>query len=362
MARKYLTPINLSQNEIQNAVIQNLGSDPGSPVEGQIWHRTDDHMTRIRYSGSTCIIYPGATVAAASTVVLRDSSGDFAAHDITANKVTGLASPSGSSDAATKGYVDAAIQGLDTKQSVRAATTTNGTLATAFANGQSIDGVTLVTGDRILLKNQSAATANGIYVVAASGAPARASDADTGAEIEAAFVFVEEGTTNADTGWVMTFNGIPVLGTDNITWAQFSGAGSVTAGAGMTQSGNTLNVIGNAGRIVVNADDVDLASGVCSPGTYDTVTVDTYGRVTSGTTAGRPKKYSATIGDGSSTAIAVTQGTHGCASDRSNVARVNDESTGAEVECDVTYASNGTVTFTFATAPTTNQYRVVIIG
>lgn len=144
--------------------------------------------------------------------------------------------------AATKQYVDNAIEGVDAKSAVRVATVANGTLATAFENGDSIDGVTLVTGNRILIKNQSAAQENGIYIVQASGAPVRAADASTWDELVAAYVFVEEGTTNADTGWLCTANVGGALGTNPLPWVQFSSSGAITAGNGLTKTGLLLDV------------------------------------------------------------------------------------------------------------------------
>ena len=155
--------------------------------------------------------------------------------------VTLNAAPTVDLEAATKGYVDSVAQGLDIKASVKAATTENGTLATAFDNASVIDGVTLATGDRILIKNQTDATANGIYVVAASGAPTRSTDMNAPAEFPGAFTFVEQGTTNADTGYVCTNNAV-VVGTTEITFAQFSGAGSYVAGNGLTLTGNSFSI------------------------------------------------------------------------------------------------------------------------
>jgi hypothetical protein len=175
------------------------------------------------------------------------------------NKITGLGTPTADTDAANKGYVDSVAQGLDTKASVVAATTTNGTLATAFANGQTVDGVTLATGNRILIKNQTDQTANGIYTVNASGAPTRSTDMNLGEEFPSAYVFVEQGTTNADTGWVCTNNSPVTLGSTNITWAQFSGAGTYVAGDGLTLVGNTFNVGAGTG-ITVGADTVSLTN------------------------------------------------------------------------------------------------------
>ena len=162
---------------------------------------------------------------------------------LNSQKITGLADPTADADAANKGYVDGVAQGLDVKDSVVATTTANGTLSTAFANGQSIDGVTLQTGDRILIKNQTTASQNGIYNVNASGAPSRATDMATGANAAGAFVFVEQGTVNAENGFTCTSDtGSAVVGTNNLTFAQFSGAGQVIAGAGLDKSGNTLFV------------------------------------------------------------------------------------------------------------------------
>ena len=196
------------------------------------------------------------------------------------NKITSLADPTNAQDAATKAYVDAARSGLDVKQSVRATTTAN----ISLTGTPTIDDVELVVGDRVLVKNQSTASQNGIYVVAA-GSWARATDADSDAEVTAGlFTFVEEGTLNGDSGWVLATNSPTTLGTTALTFAQFSGTGQITAGAGMTKDGNILNVVtADSTRIVVNADNIDLASGVATAGTYQAVTVDTYGRVTSGT-------------------------------------------------------------------------------
>ena len=172
-------------------------------------------------------------------------------------KITGLGDPTADADAANKGYVDGVAQGLDVKDSVKATTTANGTLSSAFANGQTIDGVSLSTNDRILLKNQNTATENGIYTVNASGAPTRADDLATGADAAGAFVFVEQGTVNAENGFVCTSNkGSAVVGSNNLTFAQFSGAGQIIAGNGLDKSGNTLSVDikANSGIILDNSE------------------------------------------------------------------------------------------------------------
>ena len=184
--------------------------------------------------------------------------------DVSSARITSLATPTGGTDAANKNYVDAQLQGLDVKNSVRVATTANGTLSSAFANGQTVDGVTLATNDRILIKDQSTGSENGIYTVNASGAPTRATDFDADSEVTGGtFFFVEEGTVNADNGFVMTNDGSVTVGTTALVFTQFSGAGQVIAGAALTKSGNTLNVGVDDSSIEVNSDALRVkASGI----------------------------------------------------------------------------------------------------
>lgn len=172
-------------------------------------------------------------------------------------RITSLAAPVSGTDAATKAYVDAYLQGLAVKPSVRAATTANITLSGA----QTVDGVALVAGNRALVKNQSTASQNGHYLVA-SGAWTRVAELAAGSSAAGTFVFVEEGTANADSGWVCTSDaGSDVVGTDSLAFTQFSGAGQITAGAGMTKTGNTLDVVAADGTLQVNADSIE-ATGV----------------------------------------------------------------------------------------------------
>ena len=183
-------------------------------------------------------------------------------------ELTLAADPTNALHAATKQYVDNAITGLDFKASVRATTTANITLSGI----QTIDGVVLVAGDRVLVKDQTAGAQNGLYI-AAAGAWARSADADNspGGELTSGlYVFVEEGTSYADSGWVLATNGAITLGTTALTFQQFNGLGQLTAGTGLTKSGNTLSI---------------TASGVTA-GTYSSMTVDVTGRVTAGTNPG----------------------------------------------------------------------------
>ena len=180
---------------------------------------------------------------------------------VNSQKITNLATPTSSSDAASKQYVDNVSQGLDVKDSVKVASTANGALSSAFANGETVDDITLVTNDRILLKDQSTQTENGIYTVNASGAPTRADDFANGATVAGAFAFVEQGTTNADSGFVVTSNkGSDIVGTNNIVFAQFSGSGSgVSAGDGLDKAGSVMSVDLKAnGGLVIESTELAL--------------------------------------------------------------------------------------------------------
>lgn len=280
-------------------------------------------------------------------------------------KLTNVATPAADTDAANKGYVDSVAQGLDTKASVVAATTTNGTLATAFANGQVVDGVTLVTADRILIKNQTDATANGIYTVNASGAPTRSADMNLGSEFPSAYVFVEQGTVNADTGWVCTNNSPVTLGTTNIVFTQFSGAGTYTASNGVLLTGSNFTFAPRSGYgLATGASGAeiklattsglnissDLAVGAGNGITVltNTVAIDSSVVVS---------KYAASIGDGAATSYTVTHNLN----TRDVIVTVYDNSSPyAEVITDVAHTTANTVTIAFSVAPTSNQYRVVV--
>jgi len=185
--------------------------------------------------------------------------------------ITNLADPSNAQDAATKNYVDAVKTGLDVKGSCRAIATSNITLS----GTQTIDGVALVAGDRVLVAGQSTASQNGIYVVAA-GAWSRSTDADNspgGEFTPGLFTFIEEGTVNASTGWVCSTSGTITLGSTSIAFTQFTGAGEITAGTGLAKSGNTLSISGSyAGQSSI------VTVGTISTGTWQgSVVGATYG-------------------------------------------------------------------------------------
>ena len=184
---------------------------------------------------------------------------------VNSQKITNVADPTNDNDAANKSYVDGVAQGLDVKDSCVAATTGNIAIATALNNGDTLDGVTLSTNDRVLVKDQSTASENGIYIVGTS--PARASDLAAGDDAAGMFTFVEQGSTNADIGFVCTSNkGSAVVGTNNLAFSQFSSSGSVTAGNGLDKSGSelSLDLKANSGVVISSSElalDLD-ASGI----------------------------------------------------------------------------------------------------
>lgn len=202
---------------------------------------------------------------AGATAILNDISSPTSAFSMGSQLLTNLADPVNDQDAATKVYVDNIAQGLDVKASVVAATTANITLSGA----QTIDGVSVVAGDRVLVKSQTAPAENGIYV-ASNTSWSRSSDADTWAELVSAYTFVETGTTYADTGWVCTVNAGGTLGTTPVTWSQFSGAGTYQAGTGLTLTGNTFSITNTA----VTAGSYGSASETL------TATVNAQGQIT----------------------------------------------------------------------------------
>lgn len=281
-----------------------------------------------------------------------------------ANKVVNSTSPSADGDLANKAYVDGVARGLKWKESVRARTTGNITIATALNSGDSIDGVTLADGDRVLVDNQTTATEDGIYVV--SGSPARSADLPVASNATGIAVTVTEGTANGDKVFIQTADPA-VVGTDGLTFTQLGGAGSTyTAGSGLTESpAGTFNV-GAGNGITVNADDVALAAGAAGAGlTYttgvlavgagtgitvnaDDVAVNTsvVGRVVSETGSGTGTSYTVTHNLGKQWVKGVC---HLISSEE-------------EVEVDIVATDTNNTAFTFGASQTLSNFRFTVIG
>lgn len=284
--------------------------------------------------------------------------------DLLGQRVQNVADPSSAQDAATKAYADALSAGLRWKQPVRVASTANVTISNP---GTAVfDGVTLTAADRILLKNQTSQPENGIYAFTASGtAMTRTSDADSASELNSATVFVSEGSTNADKAYTQTSE-VVTLGTTNVVFAQFGAGQSYTAdGQGIELSGTqfaleldgtTLSKSSSGVRVGSGAAGAGLveAVGVLAVGAGSGITVNADDVAVSTSTVAR--RISGSIGDNSSTSIVFT---HNLATTDVDVS-LFDNSTGENWIPNVTARASNTVTLGFATAPTTNQLRVVV--
>lgn len=302
MAQKFVTNLNLNQNQLINGKFEVLASDPSTDnFEGRLIYNSTEKTIKV-YTGSAwrkmlhavtstgsqsealtisesngaITIQPnlatssddGVMLAAdkakldastasetANTLVLRDGSGRFKA-----------VTPVADLDVANKGYVDAARTGLDVKASVKVATTAAITIASGLEAGDVIDGYTLVAGDRVLVKNQTTASENGIYIASASGAASRATDADNNAEVTPGmFTFVENGTVNADSGWVLITDGDITVGTTALSFSLFSVTGNILAGDGLSKSGDVLNVNVTTG-IEIHSDALRISSSTAGNG------------------------------------------------------------------------------------------------
>jgi hypothetical protein len=328
MARKFLTAVDFTKNEIQNAVLQVLASAPSSPVPGQVYYNSTsgrfefrnastwiDPTARANHTGTQLASTISDFGTAVQAIRLDQLAAPTASVSLNNQKITNLATPTLDSDAATKAYVDSAVNGTDWKQSVRVGTTSN---LGALSGLLTIDGVTLVANDRVLVKDQTTQSANGIYV-AAAGAWTRSLDADANAEVTAGLtVMITEGTTLADTQWRLTTNDAVVVGTTSLVFAQIGAGSSYTQGTGISIGGNVISV--------------------------DTAVV--------------VRKFAQTFGDGVATSLAIS---HGLSTLDVQV-QVYEVATGATVECDVTRNSTSQVTLGFSVAPATNTLRVVVQG
>jgi hypothetical protein len=441
MARKYLVPIDLSKQELQNAVIQNLASPPSSPVAGQVYFNTTDDVIYF-YDGAAWVSTKDAAIpfgtgessslaiggsasdgvstsvaradhthagpgfgsvsaqtsfgasssdGTATTVARADHTHGTPAHDNAAHssinlsalaaptadvsmgsfKITNLADPVNNADAANKGYVDNAIAGLSWKDSVNLLADSNISL-TGTSGTLVIDGhAALDTGDvgyRLLLIGQTTATENGIYVYADNGTTytlSRATDADAFGELVGAAVFVNEGTTYEATAWVQANHYLTDF--SNQEWVQFSGQGTYLAENGVQLVGNTFSFAPKTdGGLQADSSGASLKlqtdSGLATTVNGLAVGAGTGISVSTGTvaidTAVVARKYAVNVGNNVLQSITVTHNLNNL----DVTVQVYEVSTGDEVYTDVSRTGVNTVAVGFAVAPTSDQYRVVVIG
>jgi hypothetical protein len=413
---KFYGAIDLVKNELQNAIIQNLGGAPATPTKGQIYFNSTDNVL-YWYNGTGWVAAQGGAGAVPATTVTTQAVGDApvvgiattyaredhkhgregfgnvqgegvafgtpaqngsavtvahsdhkhgnpahddAAHstihinalapangstDFNNQKIISVADPTAGKDGANKDYVDNAIAGLSWKDSVRAATTVAGTLATSFANGLAVDGVVLVTGNRILIKNQAVMSENGIYVVTA-GAPTRATDFDAGSEVVGAAMYVEEGTVNNGTAWTLATDGPIVIGTTSLVFTQFGGGAVYSGGAGLVLNGSVFDVVAGDTTLTVAADSIVVNTGVIA-----TLAI------MNAALAGKASKYAgALVGTASPEVV-----THNLNTRDISVTVYNGASPYTAVECDWDATTANTVTIRFNPVLGAG-YRVVVMG
>ena len=367
MSRKFLTPIDLGQQELQNARIQNLASAPGSPVAGLTYFDTA-LLAQYTYNGTAWVsldasklsgtipntalatnplaranhtgTQTSSTISDLSSVVhayTLDTFGAPAANVAwNSKKITGLAAPTASGDAATWDFVNSAVQsaaaGIASKPPVRIVAQTNLGLTGLAA----IDGVTPIAGDRVLCVAQTTSSQNGVYN-AASGAWARTTiDGSAPGEIESGSMWLAtEGTSGAGTQWRVATVGAITVGTTGLSILQFGAASAYTNGNGLALAGSTFSVTpASGGGIAVSGSGVSVDSTVA-------------------------KMFAATIGDGSATSYTVT---HNFGTQDVLIQVKQTGSPYSVVECDMAATTTNTATIVFSTAPAASAYRCVVFG
>lgn len=384
MARLFLTPIDLNKNALNNAVIQNLAAAPGTPGPGQIYFdtvllalrvwdgtawtskATDSlllqgnngafYLARANHTGTQLAATISNLQATVIAFTLDTFAAPVAAVNLNSQRLTNVATPITGTDAATKGYVDIAMQGLVQKPTAQVATAA-ALPANTYANGAAGVGATLIAtangvltvdayavalGDLVLVKNEVAPANNGLYSLTTLGTASvpyvltRHIDMDQTGEFGGGFIAVENhGTATANTLWLSNVANAITVGTTAVTFTQLNSATAYTQGNGISIAANVVSVVAvAAGGVSVVAGGVQLDT---------TVAV---------------RKFAATIGDGATTAITVTHNLNTL----DTTEEIYTVAGGAKVECDITHATVNTTTFTFATAPAANAYRVIVHG
>ena len=267
-----LSPSELAFNENDLKLYYGFGDNGSTPPSassiitvggsGAFFNKTDTRTANTILAGPTTGSAAAPTfraLVAGDLLKLNEFTAPDGSVSLNSQKITNLATPTADGDAASKSYVDGVSQGLDIKEAVKVATTANITLS----GTQTIDGVAVSADERVLVKDQSTASQNGLYLCK-SGSWARTDDLAAGSDASSVFVFVDQGTVNSENGFVCTTSkGSAVTGTNNLSFTQFSGAGQVTASDGLSKSGNTLSVdLKSNGGLVIESSEiaVDLAA------------------------------------------------------------------------------------------------------
>tara|TARA_A100001515_G_scaffold144676_1_gene149509 strand:+ start:279 stop:1538 length:1260 start_codon:yes stop_codon:yes gene_type:complete len=267
-----LSPSELAFNEADLKLYYGFGDNGSTPPSassiitvggaGAFFNKTDTRTAKTVLAGPTSGSAAAPTfraLVAGDLLKLNEFTAPDGSVSLNSQKITNLATPTADGDAASKSYVDGVSQGLDIKEAVKVATTANITLS----GTQTIDGVAVSADERVLVKDQSTASQNGLYLCK-SGSWARTDDLAAGSDASSVFVFVDQGTVNSENGFVCTTSkGSAVVGTNNLAFTQFSGAGQITASDGLSKSGNTLSVdLKSNGGLVIESTEiaVDLSA------------------------------------------------------------------------------------------------------
>lgn len=344
MAKQFLVPIDMNKLEILNARLQNLAAAPGSPAVAQFYYNTTTKT--FEYHNGTSWVVLGT---------LDQITAPAADLNLNSKKITNLAPGVSGTDAVNLNQLNSLVTGLETTPPARAASTANVNIANPGTS--TFDAVVLSVADLLLLRAQTAPAENGLYIFNGAGvALTRHPAMDSWAEVPGKLIIVEQGTTYADTVHLSTADLGGTLGTTGITITMLP-LTALVAGAGMLASGNIFDIMAAAGSgIVVNADNIDI-----DPTNGLPINRGGTGGITAAaakTNFGFMTRFSANIGDNAALTFNVDHNLN-TLDVHVQVHRVSD---GVQIECDVTRSTVNRVIVGFAVAPSTNQYRVVVMG
>lgn len=385
MSLPVLIALDLTKNEIQNAVFQNLASAPSSPVTGQFYYNSVDlqlyiwngsawgliatdaellngqaasyYLSRTNHTGTQL----ASTISDFDTQVRTNRLNQMAAPNADVSfagyKITSVGNGTASTDAINKGQLDSAIQGLTNKHTADYATTaalpslsySNGTSGvgatlTASSNGAlTVDGASVAAGDTIMVKDQATLLQNGLYLVTDEGDGSnpfiltRVTEMDTSGEFSGAVVAIRSGTDNDGTLWLLTANDSFVVGTDDVEFIHINSAVTFDAGDGIDITGDVISVkLASGGGLQFNGSgEIELIEE------WD------------------DHKFVQSIGDGSATSYTLT---HNFNTRDITIMVAQTGSPYKRVVTETDAATDNTATVVFGTAPSSNQYRVTILG